>query len=95
MIAALKSLTSKAEVHVAKLGAMKRDQLVGVMGQHSGPLLLHLLDQLFLTARQIVIGLHSDELMSALWMPVTKGSTVIELFEEGGFTSMSATSRFR
>ncbi len=32
MIAALKSLTSKAEVHVTKLGAMKRDQLVGLMG---------------------------------------------------------------
>lgn len=42
MIAALKSLTSKAEVHVTKLGAMKRDQLVGLMGHTQ---VLHLLDQ--------------------------------------------------
>ncbi|WVQ79833.1 hypothetical protein IAT38_001933 [Cryptococcus sp. DSM 104549] len=34
---------------------------------------------------KIVIGLHGDELISGLWMPSRPGSTLIEIFEEGGF----------
>jgi hypothetical protein len=39
-----------------------------------------------------VIGLHGDEMMSFLWMLVTKRSTVVALFEEGGFARMSRIS---
>lgn len=31
-----------------------------------------------------MIGLHGDGMMSFLWMLVTKRSTVVALFEEGG-----------
>ncbi|WWD21732.1 hypothetical protein CI109_106219 [Kwoniella shandongensis] len=34
---------------------------------------------------QVVISLHGDELFTALWMPATESSTVIEIFEDGGF----------
>ncbi|WVQ98316.1 hypothetical protein IAU59_005439 [Kwoniella sp. CBS 9459] len=34
---------------------------------------------------QIVISLHGDDLFHTLWMPPKEGSTVIELFEKGGF----------
>jgi hypothetical protein len=44
---------------------------------------------------QIIIGLHGDELMSALWMKATARSTVIQIFEEGGFTRGSRRSWHR
>ncbi|WVF69529.1 hypothetical protein IAT40_004307 [Kwoniella sp. CBS 6097] len=34
---------------------------------------------------QVVISLHGDDLFHTLWMPPKEGSTVIELFEKGGF----------
>jgi hypothetical protein len=33
----------------------------------------------------ILVGLSSDDLMEAIWMPTGRGHVVIELFEEGGF----------
>ncbi|ODO08574.1 hypothetical protein L198_00304 [Cryptococcus wingfieldii CBS 7118] len=33
----------------------------------------------------VVIGSHSDDLVHVIWMPPSKGSTIIELFETGGF----------
>ncbi|KAK4684253.1 short coiled-coil protein, partial [Tremellales sp. Uapishka_1] len=33
----------------------------------------------------VLIGLHGDEIMNAIWMKAAPGSTVIELYEEDGF----------
>ena len=41
---------------------------------------------------QIVIGVHGDEMMQALWMQQTNRSAVIELWEEGGFVRESLAS---
>ncbi|OXG27991.1 hypothetical protein C348_05569 [Cryptococcus neoformans Gb118] len=69
LINALKGLTPLAEVHVVKLKGMSKSRRM----------------ELFNRAR-IVISLHVEELMHAMWMPVVPGqSSVIELFEQGGF----------
>lgn len=33
----------------------------------------------------IMIGLHTDDMFNVLWMPASKRSAVIELFEDNGF----------
>ena len=47
--------------------------------------------QLDLLARaQVIVGLHSDDIRGALWMPGGEQTTVIELFEQDGFVRESA-----
>ncbi|ADV24407.1 hypothetical protein I305_05101 [Cryptococcus gattii E566] len=69
LINALKSLTPLAEIHVVTLSGMSKSRQM----------------ELFSRA-WIIIGVHMEGLTQAMWMPVIPGrSTVIELFEQGGF----------
>ncbi|ORY30222.1 hypothetical protein BCR39DRAFT_530035 [Naematelia encephala] len=68
LVEALKGLTGKAEIHVTRLGAMKKPQQIELMSR-----------------AEIIIGVHSDDLMLSLWMPATERSAVIQIYEEGGF----------
>ncbi|KAK8847645.1 hypothetical protein IAR55_005504 [Kwoniella newhampshirensis] len=68
LVQALMTLTTVAEVHVAKAASMSKARQVELMGR-----------------AQIVVSLHGDELFTTLWMPATEGSTVIEIFEDGGY----------
>lgn len=84
LVDALKKLTLKAEVHVAKLSSMKKAQQIELMGRAEVSLACGVVE-VELMLQQIILGIHSDEIMHALWMQDTPRSTVIEIFEEGGY----------
>jgi hypothetical protein len=83
LIEALKGLTDVAEVHVTKVSAMTKAEQLELMGRAEVSRTIRMQVQELIP--QIVIGLHTNDLYSALWMPATNRSAVVELFEEGGF----------
>jgi hypothetical protein len=89
LIEALHSLTDIAEVHVAKMKEMDERTRIELLSRATVcdfpttitiPLLICATRSL-----QILISVHNDKLLQTLWMPATPISSLIEIFDEGGF----------
>jgi formylmethanofuran dehydrogenase subunit D len=93
LIEALKGLTNIAEVHITKLSAMTKAEQVELMGR--AEVSWHHREEAGYAGwhAQIVVGLHTLDMYSALWMPATNRSAIIELFEEDGFDRESGSAK--
>lgn len=69
LLAALKSLTDVAEVHVAKPKQMTVKEKIELIGKSS-----------------ILLSVHNEDLLQQVWMKASDVSTVIEIFDVGGYS---------